>query len=165
MWLTASVQASGLTLWSLTDQVTGIDERNSISGRLGYSFATENGGLEGFIGSTWYQDEKYPQVMSLGIIEHLPDLVDPNNPLPWIPDVLVSLLNEDVHIGPYIGLMGTFQFIEEDAGMYGIIAGAKVKVSPNSLAEWVVEYRYIDPFGQLDGVEKSQLSAGLRIPF
>ncbi len=163
--LCGSVQAAGLTLWTLTDQLTSIDEDNSISGRVGYSFASDNGGLEIYVGSTWYKTDATPQVMSLGIVEHLPDLIDPNNPLPWIPGLLTAIVNEEVVMAPYVGIQGTFQFVDEDAGLFGVMAGVKIKVTPKSASEWIVEGRYINPFGDLYGVNKAQLSVGLRIPF
>ena len=76
------VQGAGITLWSMADQVVDIDESVSVAGRLGYYFGGSDGGLEIAVGSTWHLKDKYPQVMSLLVIERLPDLIDPDNSLP-----------------------------------------------------------------------------------
>ena len=162
--LCGPLQAAGLTLWTGTNQPVNVTEDSVIFGRVGYSLASDNGGLEVYIGSTWYKSDANPQAMSAGIIEHLPDLVDPDG-MPWVSDFLLKFINEDVIMAPYVGIQGTFQFVDEDAGMFGILGGLKIKVTPNSVSEWIVEGSYINPFGDLYGVNKAQLSVGLRIPF
>ena len=117
--MTVQVQAAGITLWGVTDQVIDADESASTAGRLGYYFGDDKGGLEIFGGATWHPESKGPQVLSIGVIEHLPDLIDPNNPLPLIPNILLAFINEDVEARPYVGLEGTFNFVEEDVGYYG----------------------------------------------
>jgi len=163
--MTASVQAAGLTLWSVADQIVDVDESASISGRLGYYFGSSEGGLEIFTGSTWHPESKAPQVLSIGIIEHLPDLIDPNNPLPWLPDLLLAFINEDVEARPYAGLEGTFNFIEEDVGYYGGVVGVLAKLTPKSQIEYGLEGSYKEGFGELEGLNKTQLNLVIRIPF
>lgn len=157
-------QGAGWTLWTGTDQLTNVNDKNAIFVRGGYSFASDNGGLEVWLSSTWYKSEANPQAMSFGVVEHLPDLIDPNG-LPWIKDLLLAFVNEDMVMAPYVGIQGTFQFVDENAGMFGIVGGLKIKVTPKSVTEWIIEGRYINPFGDLYGVNKAQLSLGLRIPF
>ena len=163
--MTVQVQAAGLTLWSVADKIVDVDESASISGRLGYYFGSDNGGLEIFGGSTWHPESKAPQVLSIGVIEHLPDLIDSSNPLPWIPDILLAFVNEDVVARPYAGIEGTFNFIEENVGYYGGVVGVLAKLTPKSQIEYGLEGSYKEGFGELEGLNKTQLSLVIRIPF
>jgi len=163
--MTVQVQAAGLTLWSVAEKIVEVDESASIAGRLGYYFGSDNGGLEIFAGSTWHPESKSPQVLSIGVIEHLPDLIDPNNPLPWIPNILLTFINEDVEVRPYAGLEGTFNFIEENVGYYGGVVGVLAKLTPNSRIQYGLEGSYKEGFGELEGLNKTQLSFVIRIPF
>lgn len=163
--ITAPTYAAGITLWSVVDRVTNVEKSESISGRLGYYFGSENGGLEAFIGSTWHPKDKSPQVMSLGVIEHLPDLIDPNNPLPFIPDILLAFANQNIKACPYAGLESTFNFIDEDAGYYGGLLGILAKLSSTSQIEYGIEVACIKGFDALSDVEEIQLRLTLRILF
>ena len=79
------VQAAGLTIWGLTEQMTSVNSDNAIVGRVGYDLSVGNGGgLEPFIGSVWRPRDEAPQVITLGAIQHMPDLIDPNNPIPYL---------------------------------------------------------------------------------
>ena len=163
--MTVQVQAAGFTLWSVADQIVDVDEGESIAGRFGYYFGSDEGGLEIAVGSTWHFADKKPQVMSLIVIEHFPDLIDANNPWPVIPGVLTSFINEDVVAHPYAGLEGTFNFVEEDVGFYGGILGVLAKLTPESQIEYGIEGAYVKGFGELEDVDEAQLRLTVRIPF
>ncbi len=163
--LTSAVQAAGLTIWTLTNQIASVDESNSIAGRVGYYFGSDNGGLEIFIGSTWHPRSGVPQVVSGGLVEHLPDLIDPDNPTPWISDVLLAFIDEKAVARPYIGIEGTFNFLEKDVGYYGGMVGIAAKVTPKAMTEWVAEAGLIEPFGDWEGVREFRLKLGIRFPF
>jgi len=158
-------QAAGLTLWSVADQVIDVDEGESIAGRLGYYFGSNEGGLELAVGSTWYLKDDKPQVMSFLVIEHFPDLIDPDNTMPWIPDFFLVFINEDVEARPYAALEGTFNFIEEDMGYYGGVVGVLAKLSPESRMEYGLEGSWRKGLGELEGVDRRQLSLVIRYPF
>lgn len=164
----ASASADGVTFWALTEK--DVDStQNAIIGRLGY----QKDFLEGFIGSTWRPHYKVeegeiapPQVFSLGGIVHLRDLLDPNNPLPWIPDLLLTLIPEKMVAQPYFGLEASFNFFESDAGFYGGIVGLLCKADPNSKSTLVIEAGYADYFKDLAAVDDEfQLRLGLRFYF
>lgn len=167
--LTVSVQAAGLTIWGLTEQLTTVEADNSLTGRVGYFLGIgENGGLEPFIGSVWRpRIDDVPQVITLGAVQHLSDLVDPNNSLPYIPDFFVSILNEDTVIRPYIGAQFTINFVDRDSGFIGFIGGVTVKLEEDARSELVFELGYNDTFNALAGVPDNEISGylGFRIPF
>jgi len=168
-----AVQAAGLTIWGMTEQVANVDSQNALALRLGYYLGSDNGGLEPFVGSIWRPrwdeegDMEPPQVLTLGLIYHSMDIVDPNNTLPWIPDAFLMILSEDVVIRPYIGFQNTWNFIDQDAGMMGGIAGVRVQTTPDSNTELIFEIGYDANFGDLSVVEDRQLNGyfGIRIPF
>ena len=163
--LTPFVSGAGITFWSVTDQLIDIDESASVAGRIGYYTGGAEGGVEFFVGSTWHPDTRSPQVMSFGILEHLPDLIDPQNPLPFIPKVLLTLINEEVELRPYAGLEATFNFIDEDAGFYGPMVGLLGKLTPKSKIETGAEACYFKGFGDLEDVDEFQLRIVMRILF
>jgi len=159
------VHGKGLTVWTLTDQVADVDSRNVVTGRIGYML--DDSHLEPFIGSTWNPGGHAPQVMSIGLIRHASDLIDPDNPLPWIPEIALVLITEDVVATPYIAAQATFNFIDEDSGFYGGFAGVLIKTSPEAKSEVAIEARYAKAFGDLESIpdEELLLSLGLRIRF
>ena len=167
LMLCASVQAMGFTVWGLTEQATSVNSDNSLTGRVGYYLGSDNGGLELFVGSIWRVNDKAPQVMTLGAVQHMADLLDPNGPIPFIPDLLLPIINENVSIRPYIGGRFTINFIDRDSGLFGGIAGIAVKLSPEANSELVFEGSYDNTFGDLNSVPDNKFKAymGFRIPF
>jgi len=163
--LGAKAEAAGLTLWSVTDQIVEVDNSKLVAGRIGYDFSIENEGLEIFVGSSWNLRYDKPQTMSLGIINHLPDLIDPNNPLPFIPGFLLTFVNQDIEVCPYLGLEGSFNFIDRDSGFYALLIGALAKVTPKSQIEYGLEGAYTQGFNELEGTDEYQLRLLARIRF
>ena len=166
--LCSAVQAAGLTIWGLTEQVSSVNGDNSLSGRIGYDLSlTDKGGLELFAGSIWRPREGEPQVVVFGAVQHLPDLIDPNSSIPWLPELFLTVISEDVQIRPYIGGQFSVNLIDEDAGTYGAIAGITLKLTPEDKSELVFEASYDNNFGDLAGVPDNELKGymGFRIPF
>ena len=168
--LCASVQAAGLTIWGLTEQISSVDGDNSLSARIGYDLSlTDKGGLELFAGSIWRprETQDFPQVVVLGAIQHLPDLIDPNSSIPWLPELFLTVISEDVQIRPYIGGQFSVNLVDEDSGTYGAIAGITLKLTPEDKSELVFEAFYDNNFGDLAGVPDNELKGymGFRIPF
>jgi len=166
--LTVSAQAAGLTIWGLTEQVSSVNGDNSLTARVGYDLSlTDKGGLELFAGSIWRPREGEPQVLVFGAIQHMPDLIDPNSPIPYLPELFLTVISETVQIRPYIGGQFSINLIDEDAGTYGAIAGVTLKLSPDDKSELVFEASYDKNFGDLGGVPDNQLKGymGFRIPF
>jgi len=166
--LTGSVQAAGLTIWGLTEQVSSVNGDNSLTARIGYDLSlTDKGGLELFAGSIWRPKDSEPQVLVFGAIQHMPDLIDPNSSIPYLPELFLTVISETVQIRPYIGGQFSINLIDEDAGTYGAIAGITLKLTPEANSELVFEVSYDKNFGDLGGVPDNQLKGymGFRIPF
>jgi len=167
--LCASVQAAGITVWGLTEQLTAVESDNSITARVGYFMGIgDTGGLEPFIGSVWRpRSEDAPQVITLGAVQHLPDLIDPNGPIPYISGIFTAVIAEEVVIRPYIGFQTTINLIDKDSGFIGIISGVTCKLTPDAQSEIVFEISYDDTFQGLAGVPDNELKGyvGFRIPF
>jgi len=164
------VQAAGLTIWGLTEQISSVNGDNSLTGRIGYDMSlSDNGGLELFAGSIWRprETQDFPQVVVLGAVQHMPDLIDPNSSVPFLPELFLNVISEDVQIRPYIGGQFSINLIDEDAGTYGAIAGVTLKLTPEDKSELVFEASYDKNFGDLTGVPDNQLKGymGFRIPF
>ncbi|KKK71058.1 hypothetical protein LCGC14_2917740, partial [marine sediment metagenome] len=83
--LTGAVQAAGLTIWGLTEQVSSVNDDNALAVRIGYYLGNENGGLEPFIGSVWRPRDSAPQVIIVGAVQHLSDIIDSDSELPYLP--------------------------------------------------------------------------------
>uniref|UniRef100_A0A6M3KM06 Uncharacterized protein n=1 Tax=viral metagenome TaxID=1070528 RepID=A0A6M3KM06_9ZZZZ len=161
------VQANGMTIWGLTEQ--DLNSQVAITGRVGYQYDF----IEGFVGSTWrpqYEvgtnELKPPQVLSFGAVIHMRDLVDPNNPLPWIPDLLLSILPESMVAQPYFGGQGTWNLFDEDCGFYGAIIGIQSKTNADSKASFITELNYNQNFKDLEAVpDEWRLNMGFRFMF
>jgi len=168
MFLGGTVQAAGLTLWGITEQLSSVDQDNAITGRIGYDLSvTDKGGLEPFIGSIWRPRDGTPQVVVLGAVQHLPDLIDPNSSVPFLPELFLMVISEDVQIRPYIGGQFSINCIDEDAGTYGMIAGVTLQISPEANSQLVFEASYDKNFGDLADVSDNRFKGymGFRIPF
>ena len=166
--LCSSVQAAGLTVWGLTEQMTTVEDDNSLQGRVGYFLGTDAGGLEPFIGSVWRPRlEDTPQVIILGAVQHMADVIDPNSPIPYIPELFLQVLSEDISARPYIGGQFSINFIDRDSGFYGALAGVALKLDPAAKSELIFELSYDNTFGDLAGVSDSEFKGymGFRIPF
>ena len=87
--------------------------------------------------------------------------------MPFIPDLFLAVISEDVQIRPYIGGQFSINCIDEDAGTYGMIAGITLQVDPNANSQLVFEISYDKNFGDLAGVPDERLKGymGFRIPF
>ena len=167
LFIASAAQAAGLTVWGLTEQLSSVEADNSLTARVGYFLGTDRGGLEPFIGSIWRPRDDSPQVVVFGAVQHMPDLIDPNNPIPFIPEMLLKVITEDVSIRPYIGGQFSVNLADRDAGFYGMIAGITLKLEPKAKSELVFEASYDNTFGDLAGVEDNELKGymGFRIPF
>jgi len=160
--------AVGWTIWGLTQQVNDIDGySNELAGRVGYSFDSGAGGLEPFVGSVWHPESGSPQVMTLGLILHSGDILDPNSPLPWIPDILLTVLSEEMVARPYAGFQSTINLFDADAGFSGGMTGILVKTTPDAVAEMAFELAYDNKFLALADLGDNELRGyiGIRYPF
>jgi hypothetical protein len=166
--LCSAVQAAGLTVWGITEQMTSVNEDNSLTARIGYDMSlTDQGGLEIFAGSIWRPRDREPQVVVFGAIQHMPDLIDPNSSIPYLPELFLTVISEKVQIRPYIGGQFSVNLIDEDAGTYGALAGITLQLSPEANSQLVFEVSYDKNFGELEGIPDNQLKGymGFRIPF
>jgi hypothetical protein len=166
--LCGSVQAAGLTFWGLTEQVSSVEDDNSITARVGYDLSVgDRGGLEPFIGTVLYPRLEAPSVMVIGAIQHLPDLIDPNNPIPFLPEIFLTVINEEVQIRPYIGVQCTVNLVDHDSGFIGGLAGVAIKLTPDARSELIGEVSYNNTFNDLSGIDDNELRAylGFRIAF
>jgi len=165
-----TAQGAGLTIWGLTEQISSVNGDNSLSARVGYDMCvSDKGGLELFAGSIWRprETQDFPQVVVLGAVQHLPNLLDPNGPIPYLPDLFLTVISDEIQIRPYVGGQFSINLIDEDAGTYGAIAGITLKLTPEDRSELVFEASYDKNFGDLGGVPDNQLKGymGFRIPF
>jgi len=162
-------KGNGFTIWGLTEQdISG--SQNAMSVRIGYQYES----IEAFLGSTWrpnYDTDtgeiEPPQVFSLGTVIHWKDLIDPDNPLPFIPDLLLKLIPENMVAQPYFGGQATFNLFEHDAGFYGAIIGLQCKTDIKNKSAFIVELDYNDNFKDLSAVpdNKFRLNMGFRFLF
>ena len=170
--LCLSVQAAGPTVSIMTEQITNVDEGNSLTFELGYFLGVDSG-LEPFIGTKYWPrwdeegDMEPPSVVILGVRNHFKDVLDPNSIIPYLPEMLLMVLNEDIEIKPYIGLEFTANFIDKNAGFMAISSGVFVRTSPDSNSALRFGLKWNDTFGDLAGVRDNRLDyeMGLFIPF
>jgi len=161
--MVTSVQAAGLTVWGLTDGAS-----QEYNGRVGYMLGSEaRGGLEPFVGTSIFPNDPTPSTLKLGAVQHLPDILDPNSPIPFIPGAFKMLFSGKITARPYFGGEATITFIDEDAGSYAALLGAKVKFTDEDPSEWIFETGYGNTFSALNEVPDNELflRMGVRIPF
>ena len=151
----SSAFAQNLTIWQLNERKFEAD--SALIGRIGLKMDF----IEPFIGTAWIpkQDGETgnidpPQMVSLGTIIHLPDLIDPNSPAPWIDDLLLTFIPEKWVAKPYIGWQGTWNIGDDDSGynggMTGILMRAKEGNLEDKISVWfAVEGSYNNFFGQV----------------
>lgn len=108
-----------------------------------------------------------PQVFCLGLLRHTNDLIDPNSPVPWIPDILLTILPEDLVAVPYAGAQVTVGLFDTDAGFYGGIVGLLCKTNPESKSSLVLEAQYNKMYDDLAIVpdDEVRLNVGFRFYF
>ena len=162
--------ATGLTLWGLTEQISSQTGDDALTGRVGYMLGIDSkgSGLEPFIGSIWrVKTDDIPQVLTIGAVQHMPDLVDPNSNIPYIPDLFLSVMNEDVSIRPYLGAQCTINLVDRDSGFIGGIAGVSIMLTPESNSQLVFEISYDETYDKLREVADNEFKGymGFRIPF
>ena len=168
----------GFRFWGLNEK--SFDSESTVIGRIGYEmddfFLREpNNSVEVFVGTTWIPEMNGeegkvdpPTTMSLGVIYHFSDLIDANNPLPWIDDALLSVIPEEVSARPYIGGQGTFTFVDDDGGLYSGMIGVLAKVKEDAAWDMVFELTYNNLIYELATVpydDEFVMSAGIRIGF
>ena len=166
--LCTSAQAAGFTVWGLTEQLTTVEADNSIAVRVGYDLSVGNrGGLEPFIGTVLYPRLEAPSVIVIGAIQHLPDLIDPNFPIPYLPDILLNVINEEVEIRPFIGIQATANILDHDSGFIGGLAGISIKLTPEAKSALIFEMSYDNTFNQLTEIDDNEFrgKVGFKIPF
>jgi hypothetical protein len=97
----------------------------------------------------------------------LPDILDPNGLIPFIPEAFKILFSGKITARPYFGGEATITFIDEDAGSYAGLLGAKIKFTDEDPSEWIVETGYGNTFSALNEVPDNELflRMGVRIPF
>lgn len=136
-----------VTIWG------GIETGNSdataaMSGRLGIESKESN--LEGFIGITgwpkWDAIEgrlmsEPPVVLEIGGIYHFDDIIDPNSPVPWIPEILAGYLNPELEARPYVGVLST---IGRDGSAYGTLVGFEMGKDENSNITLNIEGQFLN---------------------
>lgn len=170
--LCGTVQAMGPTVSFMTEQIANVDKGNSLGIELGYMLGID-AGLEPYIGTEWWPrwddegDMNPPSVIVLGVRNHFTDILDPNSALPFVPGLLLTVLNEDIEVKPFIGFRFSANVVDKDAGVMSIPAGILVKTTPNSNSALRFEVRYSDTFGGLSTVPDNRLDyyMGLYIPF
>ena len=105
----------------------------SVTGRLGY---VHQDCLEPFVGVVCWPnfkvneaegEKKIDYAFAAGVAYHWIDLVDPENPLPWIPDILLTMIPENFEARPYICGQCLFK---KDEGALGGIIGLRCKPNP-----------------------------------
>jgi len=160
---------NGVTLWGLGQESFDWTQ-SSITGRIGYEFA--NPGIECFLGSTWWPNYKTdegemepPQVYSVGAVYYWIDLVDPNNPIPWIPPLLLKVIPEKFVAQPYLGGQCSLN-IDEDAGYLGAVIGLSMKARPDDKTSLIAEAQFNNMFKDLVAIpDEWRLNLGFRILF
>uniref|UniRef100_A0A6M3JET2 Outer membrane protein beta-barrel domain-containing protein n=2 Tax=viral metagenome TaxID=1070528 RepID=A0A6M3JET2_9ZZZZ len=161
------VKADGFTVWGLTENKVGLED-NGITGRVGYQYDF----IEAILGSTWRPDYDAegdispPQVFSLGVIAHMADVIDANNPIPWVPEFLLTFINDEMVAQPYFGFQGSFN-IDSDAGFTGAIVGIQTKTKAENKSAMVFELAYNNNFLDLKAVPDNEIvfSFGFRFGF
>ena len=175
LFLCGIATAAGPTVSFMTEQIANTDYGNSLSVEVGYFLGVDEAGpgLECYAGTDWWPqwddegDMKPPGVVVLGVRQHMSDIVDPNSVVPFLPDVFLEVLNEDVTIKPYLGFRFSANLIDKDGGSMSIPAGVLINTDPDSKASLRFELRYNDTFGDLAIVPDNRVDAymGLYIPF
>lgn len=160
----------GFKFWGLSEQ--SFDSESALIGRLGYQI----GSVEPFIGTSWVPKQNTetgeidpPNLITLGGLVHLPDLIDPNAPLFGLQEVLLEFIPKNFESKPYFGWQGSWAIVDDDAGgFHGGVLGLKNKLSPDDEAEWTVEAQYNNFFADLNGLrddDEFTIYFGLRIGF
>ena len=172
--LCASVQAAGVTVSVMTEQIANVDKGNSLGVEVGYFLGVDpaGAGLEPYIGCDWWprwEDGEMapPSVIVLGVRQWFSDIVDPNSAIPFIPKLFLTILNEDIQIKPYVGFRFSANIIDKDSGLMSIPVGISVKTSPGSNSALRFEARYNDTFGELSMIPDNRfdLYMGMTIQF
>jgi len=172
MMIVPAVKAIGPTVSFMTEQVTSVNKDNSLGVEVGYFFGVDSG-LEPYIGMDWWPrwdkdgDMAPPSVIVLGVRNHFKDILDPNSAIPFLPDLFLTVINEDVEIKPFVGVRFSANIIDKNAGLMSIPVGLLVKTSPESNAALRFEIRYSDTFGDLNSVPDNKLDfyMGIWVPF
>jgi len=167
-----AVEAAGPTVSFMTEQIAEVDKGNSIGVELGYMLGID-AGLEPYIGIEWWPnwdeegDMAPPSVVVLGVRNWFKDIIDPNSTMPFIPNIFLSVLNEDIEMKPYIGIRFSANIIDKDAGVMSVPVGIAIKTSPDSNSALRFEARWSDTFGNLAAVPDNRVDyyMGLYIPF
>jgi hypothetical protein len=163
--------AKGLTAAFLTEQVVHVDSGNSLTVEVGYML---DGGLEPYLGTQWWPrwdeesgDLEPPGVLILGCRQHFGDILDPNSAIPFLPELLLPVINESVSLTPFVDMNFTANFLDKDNGQMGVGTGVLLKTSPDATAALMFEARYNDTFGELAGVPDNRIDfyMGCFIPF
>ena len=163
--LCGAVQAAGLTVSVMTEQIANVDKGNSLGVEVGYFLGIDPAGpgLEPYVGCDWWPrwneegEMDPPSVAVLGCRQWFSDIVDPNSAIPFIPEIFLSILNEDVQIKPYVGFRFSANIIDKDAGLMSIPVGIAVRTSENSNSALRFEVRYNDTFGELSMVPDNRI--------
>ena len=170
-----------LTFWGLTEK--NVDDESSYIGRIGFELddfllKEPNNIIEPFIGTQWepLQDTEAgelnpPDTLLVGCLYHIGNLIDPNNPLPWISDTLLIVLSEDDEATPYIGGQGSWNFVDDDGAFYGGIVGLLVKPRQSNekiVCNYVFELDYNNFFDDLESIKDDDeftFYIGLRLKY
>lgn len=158
----------GFAVWGLLESNVK-DTQTAATGRVSYRIED----IEPFVGYTAWPDYEVdglevnpPDVLSLGSIVNFPDLLDPENPLPIIPNVLLTFLPENWVAFPYIGGQATWHMGRADGGFYGGIVGLKTMRRPEDQSALIIETAVNHGFEDLGPVVNDwEISAGVYIRF
>jgi len=162
-----TVSHAQLTIWGLASDEDLNNPGSAVTTRFGYQI----GQIEPFVGSVWYNDyptdpgeQEPPQVLEVGVLLHLPDLIDSNSPFPLLPDIILMAIPEGADARPYFGPCFTVNLLDKDSGKYGLKAGVEYKKSPDIPISIVMEVEYADYFGALSAIHDNELlfSAGVK---
>jgi hypothetical protein len=179
--LVAQAKDRDLTFWGLTER--NVDNESSYIGRIGYELddfllKEPNNIIEPFIGTQWEPTQNTeagvlnpPDTLLVGCLYHIGNLLDPNNPLPWISDTLLIVLSEDDKATPYIGGQGSWNFVDDDGAFYGGIVGLLVQPKQTNekiVCNYVFELDYDNFFHDLGTIKDDDeftFYIGLRAKF
>lgn len=173
-------QVDRMTFWGLTEKVGS--EESSYIGRVGYTFKDfifrdPNNIIEPFIGTRWEPAQETetgnmnpPDTLTIGCMYHFGNLLDKDNPLPFISNTLLLVLNEDDRATPYIGGRGTWNFIDDDGSFYGGNVGLLVNTEQkeNFAMSYVFELDYDNFFKDLTSIKDDDeyvFYIGLRLEY
>jgi hypothetical protein len=138
----------------------------SILGRVGYLHQDT---LEVYGGAVWWpnfkvdEDEEEPDyAFCTGVLYHWMDVLDPNNPIPFIPETLLKIIPEQMVARPYIG----GQVLFKNDGAIGGVVGLTCKAKPGDNVSLKIEGQGHNTFRDLAAIpEDLKLYIGFEVRY